>query len=221
MSEGRRRGRRVAKVRCVSRHVLTQIGLHSSRAAHGHCEPWKVSRVSVAPFALLGRVVGGLWQMHRGPERCQPRLDDKGISSQGTGASRDGSIFADVLADPGVMRDHGEVDFVGPNAKDNFLIGPRNHLAQGSAEFTAANKTCTHLLANGGVTAPAELESELVSPPKFSQSLRAHGTSSFPDPNLREGTLSLSLGGTGLARGSARPLAAQKACRELAPFGGN
>src|SRR5215469_17678303 len=44
------------------------------------------------------------------------------------------------------MRGHGIAGFPDPQPNGDILTTPKDHLAQGSPQFVAANKACQHLL---------------------------------------------------------------------------
>lgn len=141
--------------------------------------------------------------------------------SGGTASATKAVDYADSVKYAACMRQHGIANFPDPQPNGGFRFGPGTHMQQGSTQFKAADKTCSHLLPNGGVMTPAEQAQALAQLLKFSACMRAHGIPNFPDPVARDGGISLSLGPTGLRPGSPVLQKAQRACANLSPFGGN
>lgn len=137
------------------------------------------------------------------------------IASSVSQGRSDTSNYVKSVAYAQCMRAHGEPGFPDPNSQGNFLVGPSNHLAQGSPQYVAANKACAHLLPNGGQATPAELQQALAHALKFSQCMRAHGLPTFPDPVETGGNIEIGIGGKGIGRNSPQLQAAQKACQYL------
>ncbi len=122
------------------------------------------------------------------------------------------------------MRSHGVPNFPDPNAQG---VMQANGLDTGSSTFQAAAKGCQHLLPNGGRPTPAEQATALAQALKFSQCMRSHGISGFPDPqSLPGGGIRIAIRsgqGSNLDPTNPQFQAAQKACQSLTgggPFGG-
>ena len=116
------------------------------------------------------------------------------------------------------MRAHGEAGFPDPQPNGAILITSKDHLAQGSPQFAAANKACQHLLPNGGVMTAAQKQQALSHLLKFSACMRAHGIANFPEPTVANGGVGLSVGGPGGPDPrSPQFQSAQQACRKLMP----
>jgi hypothetical protein len=82
----------------------------------------------------------------------------------------------------------------------------------------AAQKKCAHLMPNGGKPRKPKPE-DLAKMRAFSQCMRDHGVSEFPDPKP-DGRMLLKAGpGTGIDPESTEFKAAQKACGKLQPGG--
>ncbi len=94
-----------------------------------------------------------------------------------------------ALAYAQCMRSHGVPSFPDPNAQGGFTIqgGPGSSLDPGSATFQAADKTCRHLLPNDGQPTAAQQAHALAQALKFSQCMRSHGLTDFPDPQSQPG----------------------------------
>jgi hypothetical protein len=114
------------------------------------------------------------------------------------------------------MRSHGVANFPDPNAQGAIQA---TGLDPGSTTFQAASNTCRHLLPNGGQPTPAQQAKALAQAIKFSQCMRSHGITDFPDPQSQAGGgISISLHstpGSDLNPNSPQFQDAQKACQSL------
>jgi hypothetical protein len=135
-----------------------------------------------------------------------------------------GGNEADSLAFAECMRSHGVPNFPDPNAQGAIQATGLN---VGSSSFRAAANGCRHLLPNGGQPTPAEQAKALAQALKFSQCMRSHGVSGFPDPqSLPGGGIRIAIrSGQGGALDPSNPQfqAAQKACQSVGgggPLGG-
>jgi hypothetical protein len=117
------------------------------------------------------------------------------------------------------VRSHGVPNFPDPNAQGVFsLSGPIN-----TPQFQRAQRTCATLLhIGGGPPSPARQAQALAHLLRYSQCMRSHGVTSFPDPTSSPGGgVGLTLkSGDGVDPNSAIFQRAQKACASLAPGGG-
>jgi hypothetical protein len=118
------------------------------------------------------------------------------------------------------MRTHGVPSFPDPNAQGQVTIsgvGPQ------SASFQAAQRACAKYSPNGGkAPSPAQQAQAVAQALKFSECMRAHGISDFPDPQVSSGAGGVSIGirinGNGSSNLNPRDpqfQAAQKACQPL------
>jgi len=131
--------------------------------------------------------------------------------------------YAHALAFSQCMRSHGAPNFPDPQPNGGILLqgGPGSGLDPGSAQFQAAQKTCSKYLPNGGQPSPAQQQAALARALRFSQCMRAHGLSGFPDPqSIPGGGIRISIrAGKGansdLNPGSPIFQAAQKACQSI------
>jgi hypothetical protein len=135
-----------------------------------------------------------------------------------------GGNGADALAFAECMRAHGVPNFPDPNAQGGIVASGQD---VGSSTFQAATKDCRHLLPNGGQPTPAEQAKALAQALKFSQCMRSHGISAFPDPQSVAGggiRIAIRAGqGSNLNPTNPQFQAAQKACQSLTgggPLGG-
>jgi hypothetical protein len=118
------------------------------------------------------------------------------------------------------IRAHGVPDFPDPDSDGGIKIqsGPDSDLAPDSPQMQAAQKACQSLAPGGG--SPADRAKAQAAALKFSQCMRAHGLTDFPDPSS-DGRLQVGASpGSNLAPDSPAFQAAQKACQSLAPGGG-
>jgi hypothetical protein len=143
--------------------------------------------------------------------------------SAGPGGGRGQTVFAipggdgaDALKFAECMRSHGVANFPDPNAQGAIQA---TGLDPGSTTFQAASNTCRHLLPNGGQPTPAQQAKALAQAIKFSQCMRSHGITDFPDPQSQAGGgISISLHstpGSDLNPNSPQFQDAQKACQSL------
>jgi len=135
-----------------------------------------------------------------------------------------GGNEGDAVAFAGCMRSHGVPDFPDPNAQGAIQVTGLN---TGSATFQAAVNACRHLLPNGGQPTPAEQTKAMAQALRFSQCMRSHGITGFPDPQSVAGggiRIAIRAGqGSNLNPTNPQFQAAQKACQSLTgggPLGG-
>jgi len=139
------------------------------------------------------------------------------IGIRGGGAGEE----ADALAYAECMRAHGVPNFPDPNSQGGFSIqgGPGSGIDPSSASFQAADKTCRHLLPNGGQPTAAQQAQAMAQALRFSQCMRSHGVPDFPDPQaLPGGGIAIRIrarpgSGSDLNPQSPQFQAAQKACQ--------
>ena len=129
--------------------------------------------------------------------------------------------YRDALAYAGCMRGHGDPGFPDPELVNNAHehgITMGQGVNQSSPQFVSANKTCAHLLPNGGNgPTQAQLQQMMAQALKFTACMRAHGLPSFPDPQQTRGGISVRIGGPSLDPNSPQFQAAQNDCRSFAP----
>lgn len=185
-----------------------------------------------------GAVMVALIAVSLSAAACGGGSGSPGVASVGTttttaapsaspGASN-AANYADAVAYSGCMRTHGVPNMPDPNSQGNFITkgGPNGETVNGvsgidpnSTQYISANKTCQHLLPNGGQSTPAEVQQALAQGVKYAQCIRSHGEPSYPDPVSRDGAIQQSLG-NGINPNSPQFQAAEKACRSLQPGGG-
>ena len=134
-----------------------------------------------------------------------------------------GGNQSQMLAFSHCMQTHGVPDFPEPNSQG---VAQGSGINPNSPSFQAATKDCRHLLPNGGQPTAAQQAQALAQALKFSQCMRSHGISDFPDPQSQPGggiAIRIRAGqGSDLNPQSAQFQAAQKACQGImgGPFGG-
>jgi hypothetical protein len=146
--------------------------------------------------------------------------------SNATGATQAGNDNSSKpLEFASCMRSQGVPDFPDPkaNGSGGMLIQSENGntsvngVKVNGPAFQSAMKACRSKLPNGGHPPPltAARRNEML---KFSQCMRAHGVTNFPDPTFGSGGgVEIALGGPGMNPNSPVFKFAQRACG--APFG--
>jgi hypothetical protein len=133
--------------------------------------------------------------------------------------SADGSSSADPAAYSACMRKNGVPKFPDPDSEGRLLLraGPGTGIDPESPQFKAAAKACQKLAPKA--PSPAQQAKDREQLLKFSACMRENGVPTFPDPKFNpDGS-----GGITLDKGVDRTpqfKAAEKACRELLPGGG-
>ena len=124
------------------------------------------------------------------------------------------TAYQKELAFSQCMRAHGEPGFPDPQANGSILIGPQDHLAQGSSQFVAANKACQHLLPPVRPMSAAQQRRLTQKLLKWVACMRSHGVPNMPDPTVNAGGVSISVPG-----GPNSPFvrSAMRACHKLQP----
>jgi len=120
------------------------------------------------------------------------------------------------------IRAHGVPDFPDPNAQGVFSLSGSDASLPQAPQFQAASKVCrseTHLhTAPASAAQQAERLAQLL---KYSQCMRSHGVTNFPDPTTFGGGVSLRVnaGPGGVDASSPIFQSAQSACASLQPGG--
>lgn len=113
------------------------------------------------------------------------------------------------------MRAHGIADFPDPNGHGiSIRATPGSDLNPNSSKFQTAQNVCQKLMP-GALLTPAEKAAANAKALKYSQCMRSHGVSNFPDPN-GQGVIHIQASsGSSLDPNSSQFQAAQKACKSL------
>jgi hypothetical protein len=192
------------------------------------CAPRRRRRVrSVTPFAALVGLV--LVAAACGGGSASPGVASLGPTTTTTspaGAQRGSNAtnYADAVSYSQCMRTHGVPNMPDPNSQGNFLfqsgkVNGQSGINPGSSLYVKADRTCSHLLPNGGQMTPAEQQQALAKTLKFVQCMRTHGLPNMADPTTRNGGITLRVP-AGEGPNSPKFQAAQKACQSLSPLGG-
>jgi hypothetical protein len=135
-----------------------------------------------------------------------------------------GGNQSQMLAFSHCMQTHGVPNFPIPNSQG---VASGSGLNPNSPSFEKAQNDCKHLLPNGGQPTAAQQAQAQAQALKFSQCMRSHGISDFPDPQtLPGGGIGIRIGGPGQGSSGLNPQspqfqAAQEACQGKlgGPFG--
>ena len=120
------------------------------------------------------------------------------------------------------MRDHGIVRFPDPDSTGRLQLNAvkGSDLDPSSAQFQAANNACKSLRPQESADEQQKAREEWL---KFAQCMRANGIANFPDPRP-DGKLLLPRradGSPSIDTNSPQWQAADKACKQYSPGGGN
>jgi len=117
------------------------------------------------------------------------------------------------------MRSHGVTDFPDPDASGEIQLdaGPGSDLSPDNPTFKAADEACKPLLPEGSGEPPAGIKEANI---KYAACMRENGVTDFPDPQP-DGTLQLqSNPGGDLDPKNPTFKAADEACKQYLPDGG-
>ncbi len=129
--------------------------------------------------------------------------------------------YADALKFAQCMRSHGLPNFPDPNSSGALQFGSGDGINPQSSQFQTARDACKKYLPNKGAPpSPAQQAKMLAQALKFSECMRAHGITDFPDPQSSNGGIKISIGagsGSNLNPNDPQYQAAQKDCQNLMP----
>ena len=133
------------------------------------------------------------------------------------GSPRLAQALAQALSFSRCMRAHGITAYPDPREAGGQIImimhvGPGSNLNSHSPQYQAARNACKSFSPAGNLT-PAQKAAANARALKYSQCMRSHGISSYPDPN-GQGTLVVQAGG-GIDPTSPQFQSAEKACQSL------
>jgi hypothetical protein len=120
------------------------------------------------------------------------------------------------------IRAHGVPNFPDPNAQGVFSLSGSDASLPQTPEFQAASKVCrSELHLHTGPPSAAQQAEGLAQLLKYSQCMRSHGVTNFPDPTTSGGGVSLRVhaGPGGVDPSSPLFQRAQTACASLQPGG--
>lgn len=135
------------------------------------------------------------------------------------------TITNQALAYAKCMRSRGIPNFPDPTVQDSATtkgvgFSIPSGVDQNSPQFQSAAKTCRKQTGFGHITA-AQIQAGMNAALKFSECMRSHGITSFPDPVEHGGNIQIGPGpDSGIDLHSAQFKAANKACQLLMPGGG-
>jgi hypothetical protein len=114
------------------------------------------------------------------------------------------------------MRQNGTPDWPDPG-KDGAFPNDNGSLTRirKSAGYTKASNSCKSLEVTGGIP-PAQAQQDFDNLLKYSNCMRQHGVSNFPDPVKDKSGVGITIP-KGFDESSAQYKAAQKACKSLEP----
>jgi hypothetical protein len=139
-----------------------------------------------------------------------------GSSDSSSTISAQTTTYQKLLAFSACMRSHSVLNFPDPNANGTLTLpSGANAINLNSAPVKSAIQTCRKIFPNGGVLDPALQQKILTALLKFSQCMRGRGVTEFPDPELVNGKVSLSLTGSGIDTSSTVFVNAAKACEPI------
>lgn len=155
-------------------------------------------------------------------------------SAQASGTTRGQAALAYARC----MRSHGVPDFPDPDSDGNFNLASNQQGGKGSgpkgrgsgaagsgptsvtAQETAANQVCNHLLNSGTQLSAAQMAHALRQLVKYAQCMRAHGVPNFRDPHATNGGIGVPSGiaidMSDIDQNSPQYMSASQACQSLA-----
>jgi hypothetical protein len=144
-----------------------------------------------------------------------------GSSSSGPDASSSpgSSTIAKDVAFSNCMRAHGVDITVNSNGSLGSSGGGNGPQSGSSTPKTVASAqdACRHLLPNGGQPSQAALQNKLKQALKYTQCMRSHGVTDFPDPTIRNGLPSFG----DVNAGTPAYAKANQACQSIMPGSGS
>ena len=156
--------------------LVAACGGSPSNAAVAHLG----TTTTTSAAELAGRQLAIGWRL-----RSRVPAPGQGDSAgQGQQFAMAGGNQAQMLAFSHCMQTHGVPNFPEPNSQG---VVQGSGINPSSPSFQAANKDCSHLLPNGGRPTAAQQAQGLAQALKFSQCMRSHGISDFPDPQSQPG----------------------------------
>jgi hypothetical protein len=137
-------------------------------------------------------------------------------------ATQSTSRQASALKFSQCMRAHGISDFPDPSSGGAISIsgGPSSDMNPDNATFSQAQQACRSLLPNGGQMSPQQQQQMQQQALAFSQCMRSHGVTDFPDPQFQSGGGGVGIRINGKGGGDLNPdnptfQHAQQACQSL------
>jgi hypothetical protein len=132
-----------------------------------------------------------------------------------------GGSYTEDLKFAQCLRSNGLPGFPDPSSDGTFQINSSSGVVPGSPQFHAAEKACRKFLPNGGAApSPAQQAKMLAELLRYSECMRSHGITDFPDPQTSNGRVGLSIkagASSDLNPDNPQFEAAQSACQVLLP----
>jgi hypothetical protein len=170
--------------------------------------------VTVAALSMLAAGCGGSPGTHVAQVGSTTTATQN--STPSTGAATSQSLTSQTLAYAHCMRSHGVPDFPDPTSSGQI---PKTEVLDAEqanpSQFDSAERTCGHLLPNGGNgDTPAEIAQDWSQFRAFARCMRHHGVPNWPDPSSRSATdrrptFDLTAGGLNLSSPQLRATAQQ------------
>src|ERR1019366_3477116 len=110
----------------------------------------------------------------------------------GSGAAAGSAAYQKAVGYTRCMRSHGEPSWPNPTSKGTFVP---TGIDLGSAQAKSANFACSYLLPGADPLTAAHLQQTLSQDLKYSECMRAHGITSYPDPKVQGQGVAVSLKG--------------------------
>jgi hypothetical protein len=205
--------------------------------APSHHRPTALAALGVlATAATLAGCGGGsspgvanLGNSHHGSASAAPSSSGSssvGSAGSGSAASAGGAIKVAIgagsrkaaLKFSRCMRANGVANFPDPGAGGSLQFGSGSGIDPRSPQFQAAMQKCRKDLPTPHFT-PAQLAAQKVAALRFSQCMRSHGVTNFPDPQFGSGgQAAIRIGGPGSGLDPSSP-SFQRAMRACASLG--
>jgi hypothetical protein len=128
-----------------------------------------IAVIAVAGLILLASACGG-----------SRSSAGSGGSSHTGGSTNSQSTNSQQLAFAGCMRSSGVANFPDPNSNGQFDKTTLSQLAASNSQFQTANHACQHLLPTPSAAHQRQIAAQALA---FSECMRTHGVTNFPDPD--------------------------------------
>jgi hypothetical protein len=172
----------------------------------------RLRRAAFVVAALAAVAAGG-----GGGGRGGPGVAGAGTTSTTSASASNQSAQRSPIAFSKCMRAHGVTKFPDPQADGGLTLqaGPGTGIDPNGAVFRAAQKACEAMMPKPSAAEQQKAQAQAL---KYSQCMRAHGISDFPDPS--SGGLNIEMKpGSDLDPNSPAFKTAQKACEKENPGG--
>jgi hypothetical protein len=132
---------------------------------------------------------------------------------------RTGGSYSQDLALAECVRSHGLPNFPDPGPNGTFQLNGSEYAAS-SPQFQNAQKECRKFVPNGGASPPPAQQAKILAQLlRFSECVRSHGITQFPDPQSVNGNVRLVFTPSmGIDPNSPQFQAAETACQKFNPI---